>query len=260
MKVATGRQWWKYSRPFRERFGTLRGSRIAYAVGEVEYRRPAGDLVPVNPWPGEPPVLLRAGTSDSIVFRQVVLKDELHLRLEPPPRTILDGGANIGLSSRMFVRQWPEARILAVELEAGNARLLARNCAHLPQVTVCRVALWYGDEWVQVSDSAAEEHSFSAAATTAGRPGAVRAVGVRELAASHGWQAIDLVKLDIEGAEQRVFAESRDWLPMVRHLVVELHDRVVPGCSDAVAGALGGDEWEVSTQGEYVVASRRTPA
>ena len=50
---------------------------------------------------------------------------------------------------------------------------------------------------------------------------------------------IDLLKLDIEGSEREVF-EVCDWQERVDSVVVELHDRFVPGCSEAVDQALPG--------------------
>jgi hypothetical protein len=38
--------------------------------------------------------------------------------------------------------------------------------------------------------------------------------------------------MDIEGAEKEVFETNyRDWLPKVKTMVVELHDRYKEGCS-----------------------------
>jgi hypothetical protein len=45
--------------------------------------------------------------------------------------------------------------------------------------------------------------------------------------------SIDLLKVDIEGAEKEVF-EDCDWMQHVGCLVIELHDRSKPGCSAAV--------------------------
>jgi hypothetical protein len=51
--------------------------------------------------------------------------------------------------------------------------------------------------------------------------------------------SIDLLKIDIEGAEKEVF-EVCDWMGDVHSLMIELHDRFKPGCSEAVAPAVEG--------------------
>jgi FkbM family methyltransferase len=45
--------------------------------------------------------------------------------------------------------------------------------------------------------------------------------------------AVDLVKVDIEGAETEVLRDA-DWIEGVRCFMIELHHRFRPGCSEAV--------------------------
>jgi len=50
---------------------------------------------------------------------------------------------------------------------------------------------------------------------------------------------IDLLKLDIEGAEIEVFSIGAEkWLEKVKVIVIELHDRVRNGCSPAFESAV----------------------
>ena len=44
---------------------------------------------------------------------------------------------------------------------------------------------------------------------------------------------IGILKLDIEGAELHLFKEDEMALSEIPHIFVELHDRIVSGCSDA---------------------------
>jgi hypothetical protein len=44
---------------------------------------------------------------------------------------------------------------------------------------------------------------------------------------------LDIVKLDVEGAEMNIFSDAySEWLSKTRLLIVELHDRMKPGSSD----------------------------
>ena len=57
---------------------------------------------------------------------------------------------------------------------------------------------------------------------------------------------VDILKVDIEGAEAQVFGPGcEEWLGRVRSLVVEVHDRMYPGCSAVVEGALKDFSGEV---------------
>jgi hypothetical protein len=44
---------------------------------------------------------------------------------------------------------------------------------------------------------------------------------------------VDLLKMDVEGAEKEVFESSAAWIENIDAIVIELHDRYKPGCSRA---------------------------
>jgi hypothetical protein len=68
-------------------------------------------------------------------------------------------------------------------------------------------------------------------------------------------ESIDLLKVDIEGAEKEVFAAC-DWMDSVRCLMIELHDRFKPGCSEAVNAVVQG--FSTSERGETTLYVRQT--
>jgi hypothetical protein len=48
-------------------------------------------------------------------------------------------------------------------------------------------------------------------------------------------QYIDILKLDVEGAEHEIFAENVDyWIPRTRCILIELHDWIKSDCSKTV--------------------------
>ncbi len=65
--------------------------------------------------------------------------------------------------------------------------------------------------------------------------------------------SIDILKVDIEGAEKEVF-ESSDWMGSVRCLAIELHDWIKPGCSAAV-GSVTRD-FSILQRGETTIFIR----
>ncbi len=249
-------RWWRYSGPYRARFGLRGGLGVASAVADLGYRLSV-DSETVLRVPGwRCPLRMRAGTSDVRVFEQVVVQRELEFECEPPPKTIIDAGANIGISARVFAERWPEAEILALELEARNADLLERNVIGYPKIQVVRGALWRDDEGVVLRDPEAEENSFAAIGAD-GAASRIPSFTVGSLLDRQGWQTVDLLKMDIEGGEIAVFEEASDWIGRCRRIVVELHDRFQPGCTAAFERVLATNGiWRVWPHGEYMVAER----
>lgn len=62
------------------------------------------------------------------------------------------------------------------------------------------------------------------------KPQRVRAATIDELSEEHGIDRIDVVKMDIEGAEAGIMAGNLDWLDRVGVLIIEIHRKYVePG-------------------------------
>ena len=64
---------------------------------------------------------------------------------------------------------------------------------------------------------------------------------------------IDILKIDIEGAEKSIFENDTKWLSIVDHLMVELHDRYVDGCSMSFFKAIKDLRYTMDVQGELLV-------
>ena len=72
-----------------------------------------------------------------------------------------------------------------------------------------------------------------------------------------GMETLDLLKLDIEGAEYDVFTrEPERWLSRVHMILVELHDRYRPGCTEAMAEIARAGGYRQSQSGEYHLLAR----
>lgn len=130
---------------------------------------------------------------------------------------IIDGGAHVGLAALFFAARHPRAVIHAFEADPAIARLLARNVTSLGlhQVTVHPQALWTHAEGV----------AFDATADDSGQvrdSGALQVPSVR-LRDLLQRQTVDLLKLDVEGAEYSLLCDCDGALDNVRHVVIEVH-------------------------------------
>lgn len=141
---------------------------------------------------------------------------------------IIDAGAHIGLTTLYFKKQYPGAEVLAIEPNSINFKLLEENIweNQLDDVTTIKAALTaYGDEaefhadikqsWL--STASLVPRAWSGNQDT--KPQVVPAVQLSSLITRH----VDLLKLDIEGAEQEVLLEAREKLPLVKKILLEFH-------------------------------------
>ncbi len=198
-------------------------------------------------------VYMRLRTSDLPLFQGIFVESQYDFELPVSPKVIVDVGANIGLASVFYANKYPSARVLAIEPEASNFRMLAKNTAPYSNVTAIRAALWKESCEVAISNPNDDPWSFWGFRTAdLGRspePGqcqSVRAATLDELLKENGVDVVDLLKLDIEGAEKEVFESSATWIGRVGAIAIEVHDRFKEGCSNSVCAAT--TDFEVRSQ------------
>lgn len=243
----------KRIRKFQKRFGHARGLLLWFHLRQhVRKQQGALHIVQV---PGlYHPVALRAMTSDVEVFHQIFLDGELEFDLRMVPSRIIDAGANVGLAAVYFSSRFPEAKILALEVESANFELLKLNTAFYPNITCLKKALWSGPANLSITNPTAESWSFRVSPSTQEDEEGIQAVGVKDLAEMFEDCRIDLLKIDIEGAEKEVFQHGMNqWIDQVDTIAVELHDHFQPGCHEILVDSLKDRSYELHKLGEYTV-------
>jgi FkbM family methyltransferase len=181
----------------------------------------------ILPAQGRPLSLRSRSFVDRDVFRYVFVNKYHHppIVLRPDP-IILDLGANIGLSVVELKMLYPQASVIAVEMDAENYAMAGANTAGLPNVSVMHRAVWH-DAGTLRYRATVEEDAYSIDEGLA--PGAsdtrsVETVTVGDVIAITGSPIVDYVKMDIEGAEREVLERNNAWIGSVGCLNIEIHD------------------------------------
>jgi FkbM family methyltransferase len=140
---------------------------------------------------------------------------------------ILDCGANLGLASLSFKRLHPRARITAFEADPALAAMARDNLKTngAADVEVVHAAVWTHDGTLDFHCEGADSGAIAGLAGE-GQPGSgpVRTVPCVRLRDLLEREPVDLLKLDIEGAEAPVLADCAGALGQVRALIAEIHD------------------------------------
>jgi len=194
---------------------------------------PMGSIFTVNLPELAHPISMRAGTSDLWVFDQIFLYKEMETDFGQDVAFIIDAGANIGLTSAYLANRFPNARILALEVDQQNFELLAANTRHYPLVTPLLKGLWHRRANLMIDNP--EEYSWAFTVSEAVQKGSstVDGISVADLLHDFGWERVDLLKMDIEGAELEVLSHgAEEWLVCVRVLAIEVHYKRI-GCWEA---------------------------
>jgi FkbM family methyltransferase len=177
---------------------------------------------------------------------------------EEPIRRILDCGANVGDETARFRLHYPEAEIIAVEADPDNGKLLKQSFSTDSLTTVVDGAAWHEDTELILCkhEGGNPEASSVSAELTSGNK--VKAFSIPSLMKQRGWTSIDILKLDIEGAEYDLFSGNVEWLNCVRSLVFEVPDSDRAGTLQLIFERLRGSAWMGATCGECLILIRQS--
>lgn len=165
------------------------------------------------------PILVRPGSDDiPTIMNNVIREEYAQFLTAEAPRVMIDAGAFIGDTSAYFLSRYPSLHVIAVEPEAANIELAKVNLApYGERVTLIQKAL-AGRTGVAAFGGQSIGGSLDKAGVM------VETTTLPEILASIRGARIDILKMDIEGAELQVFeSEPEAWLPHVDLIVAELH-------------------------------------
>ena len=190
-----------------------------------QFSGPCEDLVQtkLRTWP----ILHVRGERDWEIVQSVLELDEYRLRELSDLKTVIDCGGHVGSFSVAVLRLFPACRVIAFEPSAENAAVFRLNC---PQAELHVTALGKGtgevELWAVPGDTAFSTDDRIPGSEANGETAAVSRLSdfLVEL------QAVDLLKVDIEGDEYDVFADLAETgqIRKVQRIVGEWHqfDRV----------------------------------
>jgi len=202
-------------------------SALMYCKAVLGIQR-AFEVVPINVrGVGREPLWCRRATSDPWVLWDVCV----HEFQQPPklgrdPQTIVDLGANVGYTAVWYAAKYPQARVLAVEMDAGNFELAQRNVKRFGQrCEVVHAAVWNEDGEIEYGGG--EEQGFRVCALnrvdTVSEHRRVSSRSLNSLFKEYALERVDYLTMDIEGAESVVLDGPLDWLDCVSCIKIEVH-------------------------------------
>ena len=180
-------------------------------------------------------IYLRPNTKDLETFEEIFLSNIYNINLPIEPKTIVDAGANIGLASTFFKLKYPSSQIIAIEIEKSNVEMIVKNTSSFNNITVLERALFNKNAFFKIEDPYNATNSFQIKEVSESENFDIQSVTLDEILETNNWETIDVLKIDIEGAEKQLFEKNyENWLPKTKIIMVETHDRMISKCSFTV--------------------------
>lgn len=184
------------------------------------------------------PLLCRPRTMDPITLWDAFFS-AYHLPLPGMQvrSVILDLGANAGYTATSLATRYPHARVIAVEMDADNAAVCARNVAQFgDRCEVVHAAIWSAGG--SVSYGGRNVHDFAIGSSSSTSSLSAPAITIDDVMDQRSIATVDYVKMDIEGAEASVLQPPIAWAGRVNGLSMEVHPPATfEWCREVLTGA-----------------------
>jgi FkbM family methyltransferase len=209
-------------------------------------------------WPGvSSPFYMRCGSSDLSNFGQMFINKEYGFPLDFVPARILDLGAYAGYAAAYLAKRFPHAEIVSIEPSPANFQMLTLNTAAYSRIRRFNVAVWGHTSNLDVASTVGGDWGVRLTESD-DRGTGLPALSIPDILKRVGWDRVDYLKCDIEGAELSVFDETGALIAgMVQCCTVETHDAIAPGSSRMVKASFPTTDFINSRNGEFEVFVRR---
>ena len=167
----------------------------------------------------EYPIIIRPGTQDADTVIDNVIREEYgNFTPVRDPEWMIDAGAYIGDTAAYFLSRFPNLKVIALEPNIDAHKIASQNLRP------------YGDRVILLKKGlfSSEGIKFFAgdgtAASISNSGQEIECVTVSSLINQYSIPRLDILKMDIEGAEESVFLSNPEtWLDRTDLLIIEIH-------------------------------------
>jgi len=169
-------------------------------------------------------ITLRRYSGDLDIFFEVFWK-HCYAVTQPDKKkisSVFDLGANTGMSAAYFYSCFPGAKFYCLEPDPENVVILKANLVGLipdDRLQILQAAAGSLDMAGQLVTS---RYAYNSTVLAEKGTGDVKVISMNSLLSNYNLQKVDLVKMDIEGAETSVL-EDAGWLRNVHFIFIEFH-------------------------------------
>jgi FkbM family methyltransferase len=186
---------------------------------EVEAGRPDDPPLLVNLNNLIFPIIVRPGTLDvHTIINNIIRKEYDQVTMTQEPKWMIDAGAYIGDTSAYFLSRFPGLNIIALEPNPPSFEMAKKNLIPYGERSILlQKGLYITDGFAffsgESTGASIDKSGFKIDCTT-----------VPSLLEQYSIPRIDILKMDIEGAEEDIFkSKPETWLNRVDMLMIEIH-------------------------------------
>jgi FkbM family methyltransferase len=165
------------------------------------------------------PIFIRPGTQDAHTIINNVIREE-YGKVTPasPPKWMIDAGAYTGDTTAYFLSKFPDLKIVALEPNPPTFEMAVLNLKPYGERAVLL------QKGLYVTDGVSFFSGDSTGASIGKSGFKIDCTTILFLIEKYSIPHIDILKMDIEGAEEAIFgSKPEEWLNLVDMLMIEIH-------------------------------------
>lgn len=172
------------------------------------------------------------------------------------PMNIIDAGANIGLTSLFFLEHFMNSRIISIEPDIENFKVLDYNLnsVNYKNITKINAAIWSHNSKIKIVKDFRDKLDWSFRVEETENQDFINAYSINEIVTSKKLKYIDILKIDIEGSEKEIFTSLKAnlaFLKITKCIAIEIHDEY--NCREEIYNILKSYNFKYFNQGELTI-------
>lgn len=149
-------------------------------------------------------------------YKEIFVDESYKFERNANELTIIDCGSNIGLSALYYHQNYPQASVHCIEADPAIAEILKKNLeANNCKARIIAKAAWIHNNGVSFSSEGSDSGTVSEAGNL------IPSIDMYEFL--NGFEKIDFLKMDIEGAENTVIPHCSSILHKINTIFLEYH-------------------------------------
>jgi FkbM family methyltransferase len=172
-----------------------------------------------------------------LVYQQVFAHKEYQALLNTihqhgiQPGLIVDAGANVGYTALFLMANFKDSQVICIEPDAANAIQIAANATAngWNNIKVVKAGVWSHNCWLKLNKDKSNGQEWGFYVTESETETDLPAIDILKLPAVKNTATIDILKMDIDGSEAKIFekpAYAAALLSKTRFIAMEINDDV----------------------------------
>lgn len=176
---------------------------------------------------------------------------------------IIDCGSNIGCSTNYFLENYQNSKVVSIEPDKENFKILVKNIKNQNRVELINSAISNDIKSFEVrNDQKNPEDNRGKNIVEISETNSSKSVRVNDIIGDKKNSGFDpyIIKIDIEGYEEKLFESNTEWVDQFEIIIIELHDWMLPGQSTSqnffktIAASMNKNKRDIIIRGENLIA------